>query len=63
MSPDEELAALIADRLANAGLIAADRRDEAATRIAAGTATIDDWRFWVELGPAVQTDGGDDAQD
>lgn len=63
MSPDEELAALIADRLADAGLLAADRRDEVATLTAAGTATIDDWRFWIEVGPAGQTEGGDDAQD
>ena len=63
MTPDEELAALIAERLVESGLIDAARRDEAATRIAAGAATLDDWRLWIELGPAGRSEGGDDAPD
>ena len=51
MGPDEELAALIAERLIEGGLIDEDRRDEVSGRIAAGTATPEDWRFWIEVGP------------
>jgi len=63
MTPDEELATLIAERLVEAGLIEAERCSEAAARIAAGAATLDDWRLWIELGPAAQREGGDDAPD
>ena len=63
MTPDEELASLIADRLVENGLIAADRRDEVSAKIAAGTATQEEWQLWIELGPSVQTVGGGDAQD
>ena len=63
MSPDEELASLIADRLVENGLIDAARRDEVSAKIAAGTATREEWQLWVELGPAVRTEGAGDAQD
>lgn len=48
-SPDEELAALIARRLIEAGLIEADRRDEVIERIASGKARAEDWRLWVDV--------------
>ena len=51
MTPDEDLATRIADRLANAGLIDPARRDDLAAKVAAGKATPDDWRLWVELRP------------
>lgn len=63
MTPDEELAALIATRLVEANLIDPARRDEVATRIGAGATTTDDWRLWIELGPAGSTQGDDDAED
>jgi hypothetical protein len=63
MGPDEELASLIADRLTHERLIDADRRDEVSTKIAAGTATADDWRFWIEIGPAGQKEGIGNAED
>jgi hypothetical protein len=63
MSPDEELAALIANRLVENGLISPERYDEVAEQIAAGKATVEDWRFWIEMGPAGQTEGAIDAQD
>ncbi len=63
MSPDEELALLITDRLIEAGLIEADRRDDLSAKIAAGTTSADDWRLWIELGPAVRAPGASDAED
>ena len=63
MGPDEELASLIADRLVEQDLIDASRRDEVLTRIAAGAATADDWRLWIELGPSGRAEGAGDAQD
>ena len=63
MGPDEELASLIADQLTDEGLIAADRRDEASAKIAEGKATADDWRLWIEVGPAGQAEGLGDAED
>jgi hypothetical protein len=63
MSPDEELAALIAERLVERGLIEAGRRAEVAGKIAAGRATPEDWYLWIELGPAGRAGGGDDAED
>jgi hypothetical protein len=48
-SPDEELAALIVHRLAEAGLIDSGRIDEMTQQIASGTARADDWRLWIEL--------------
>jgi hypothetical protein len=62
MHPDEELALLIANRLVDGGLIDPDRRDEVSTSIAAGTARPEDWRLWIELGPAGRPEGSDDAQ-
>ncbi len=61
MSPDDELAALIADRLVDAGLIDEGRSVEVTAKIAAGTATAEDWRFWIEFGPAGHSDGGERA--
>lgn len=52
MGPDDELATLIAERLIDAKLIGAERLAEASAKIAAGKATADDWRFWVEFGPS-----------
>lgn len=52
MTPDEELANLIAARLRDAGLIDPAREAEIARMIATGTAKVDDWRFWAETGPA-----------
>jgi len=52
MGPDEELAALISERLIDAKLIDANRFEEATTKIATGRATPDDWRFWIEFGPS-----------
>ncbi len=62
MGPDEELASLIADRLTQERLIDPGRCDEVSTRIAAGTATADDWRFWIEVGPVGQPEGTGDAE-
>lgn len=62
MDPDEELATLIADRLIAHGLIDGDRHDEVATQIAAGTATPEDWRFWIEVATSVDTGATGDAQ-
>ena len=69
MTPDEKLSALISDRLIDAGLIDAGRRDEAAAKIAAGTARPEDWQLWIELGPSdlgqghADEAGDGDAQD
>ena len=63
MSPDEELASLIADRLVEHSLVESDRRDEVAAKVAAGTATPEDWRLWIELNLDGRTEGADHAQD
>ena len=63
MSPDEELASLIANRLVEHGLVESDRRDEVAAKVAAGTATPEDWRLWIELGLEGRTEGAGHAQD
>ena len=63
MGPDEELAELVMERLVEHGLIEPSRRAEVSARIAAGSATADDWRLWIELGPAGRTQGTEDAQD
>ena len=63
MSPDEELASLIANRLIEEGFIDLTRRDEVSVKIAAGTATVDDWRLWIELGPTGQKEEASNAQD
>jgi hypothetical protein len=63
MSPDEELALLIANRLIEEGFIDARRSDDVSAKIAAGTATVDDWRLWIELGPVGQKEDTSDAQD
>ena len=62
MTPDEELASLIVTWLVEANLIDPARRGEVATRIGAGATTTDDWRLWIELGPAGRTPGDDDAE-
>lgn len=62
MSPDEELALLIANRLVDEGFIDPVRRDEVSNKIAAGTATVEDWQLWIELGPVGQTAESDHAQ-
>ena len=62
MSPDEELALLIANRLVDEGFIDPGRHDEVSTKIAAGTATAEDWQLWIELGPAGNIAEADHAQ-
>ena len=63
MSPDEELASLIANRLVEHDLVESDRRDELAAKVAAGTATPEDWRLWIELGPGGRPEETGHAQD
>jgi hypothetical protein len=50
MTPDEHLAARIADALQAAGLIPAAKLPELREKVAAGTAREADWRAW--LAPA-----------
>ena len=63
MSPDEELASLIANRLVEHDLVESDRRDELAAKVAAGTATPEDWRLWIELSLDGRIEGAGHAQD
>ena len=63
MSPDEELALLIANRLIEEGFVDPARHDTVSSKLATGTATIEDWRLWIELGPKAQQDEASDAQD
>jgi hypothetical protein len=63
MSPDEELALLIANRLIEEGFVDPTRLDAVSGKIATGTATVEDWRLWIELGPSGQQEEASDAQD
>jgi len=63
MGPDDELASLIAERLVEAGLVDEDRRHDASARVATGAETPEDWRFWIEVGPAVDAGATVHAQD
>jgi len=47
-TPNERLAKIVADALIEASLIAAARRDELESKIAAGTARKEDWAHWIE---------------
>ncbi len=46
--PDEQLADLIADGLAEAALILPHDIDSVRERIATGTTTQEDWMLWIE---------------
>jgi len=48
-SPNQHVAHLISAKLAGDGLIVAAKCAEVEKKIAAGTATEEDWRLWVDL--------------
>ncbi len=53
--PDEQLASMIADGLAEAALIVPQDRPKVSERIASGTATQEDWIHWIEQALNVHT--------
>ncbi len=53
-SPDEELAEAIVEQLVAQGLIGEEKRAEVLEGLARGTARVEDWRLWIELGPQGQ---------
>jgi hypothetical protein len=63
LTPDEELAARIASRLAEAGFIDPARGKDVTAKIATGSATAEDWRLWIELELVGPTTGAADAED
>lgn len=63
LTPDEELAEQIANRLVEAGFVDAARGEAVAAKIATGSATGEDWRLWIELGLVGPTTGAGDAED
>ena len=49
-TPNEELAALVAAQLVDAGFIPGRKLSEVITKLADGSARQDDWQVWIELG-------------
>ncbi|WP_316980116.1 hypothetical protein [Shumkonia mesophila] len=47
--PAQKLAALIVDRLVKEGLLRAEKRDQLAAKIAAGTMKESDWNLDIDL--------------
>ncbi len=62
-SPDESLAALVVDNLVARRLLSKARAREVLAKLVSGTATVDDWRLWIELAPDEQAPGGKNASD
>ena len=49
-TPNEELAALVAAQLVEAGLIPQRKLPEMRTKLAEGSARQDDWQVWIKMG-------------
>jgi hypothetical protein len=47
-TPNERLAEIVADALANAGLVQSARLEDLKRKLAAGTAKAEDWSHWIE---------------
>jgi hypothetical protein len=51
-TPSGKLAALVVNRLVDAGLLRADKREPLSVKIAAGEMKGDDWKLEIELAAA-----------
>jgi hypothetical protein len=58
-SLNDRLAAIVAKRLSEKGLISDARLKDVISILAAGTATEDDWRAWIEFRRPNPDGGGD----
>jgi hypothetical protein len=58
LTPNEELATIITDALAEAGLISDPRQDELRKKLADGSVRQEDWRLWLEVEPGDRIGGG-----
>lgn len=52
LSPSERLSIEVVDRLVNAGLVRADKRDTLIAKIAGGDMKGEDWKIEIELAQA-----------
>jgi hypothetical protein len=52
LSPTEVLSAEVVDRLLEAGLLRAEKRDDLIKKIASGSMRGDDWKLEIELAQA-----------
>ena len=48
-SPNDMLAEDIVTKLAEAGLVSKVKLDEVLAKVKAGTASVEDWRLWVDV--------------
>ena len=52
LSPNDALAHEVVSRLVDAGLVSKEKAAEILAKVAAGSATSEDWKLWIELGQA-----------
>jgi hypothetical protein len=48
-SPNDVLAEDVADKLVKAGLISKDKLDEILAKVKSGTASVEDWKLWIDV--------------
>ena len=49
-SPNDALAEDVANKLVEAGLVSKAKLDEVLAKVKAGTASVEDWKLWIDLG-------------
>jgi hypothetical protein len=49
-SPNDALAEDVANKLVEAGLVSKTKLDEILAKVKAGTASVEDWKLWIDLG-------------
>ncbi len=57
MTPNDILAKQIAEKLAEASLVPANRQDQLLSKLQVGGVTKDDWNQWVDMATAPERSG------
>jgi hypothetical protein len=56
-SPNDVLAEEVATKLVKEGLISKAKLQEVLTKVKTGTASVEDWKLWVDMGQKKPTGG------